>query len=351
MGTLLGTVAGRGCDMGLSLSLPVSLTLLTLLPPSQQACPGLYPHPSQCDKFYQCDSHSSYLFNCPQGTLFDVNIGVCNHKYLVKCQHESQTATRPTTSKPRPTTTLSQPSPPLLTQPPPPPPTTSTSQKPKPSTSSTTTTSSSTITEFTTSKEIISSSSETLLTDDNNIFIDLSRPSTTSSVDPITDINIPAESVTVIPPGTSGSTAAPAEPEWSVSVSSLYPCSQPGYYSEESSCSQFFVCKEVAPGLLSADRIFSCPDRYLFDPVTRLCQREAKVSCDVEETPNLFYSGLGLFTVKLQEEDLDTFFSQDLLLPGENPDSQYPSLPYVQPSLPYVVPPLRLYYPGLAPFF
>merc|ERR1711988_1602569 len=139
MGTLFGTVAGRGCDMVLSLSLPVSLTLLTLLPPSQQACPGLYPHPSQCDKFYQCDSHSSYLFNCPQGTLFDVNIGVCNHKYLVKCQHESQTATRPTTSKPRPTTT--QPSPP---------PTTSTSQKPKPSTSSTTTTSSSTITELTT---------------------------------------------------------------------------------------------------------------------------------------------------------------------------------------------------------
>ena len=92
--TLFGTVAGRGCDMVLSLSLPVCLTLLTLLPPSQQACPGLYPHPSQCDKFYQCDSHSSYLFNCPQGTLFDVNIGVCNHKYLVKCQHESQTATR-----------------------------------------------------------------------------------------------------------------------------------------------------------------------------------------------------------------------------------------------------------------
>merc|ERR1711936_104619 len=152
MGTLFGTVAGRGCDMVLSLSLRVSLTLLTLLPPSQQACPGLYPHPSQCDKFYQCDLHSSYLFNCPQGTLFDVNIGVCNHKYLVKCQHESQTAT------------LSQPSPPLLTQPPPPPPPTSTSQKPKPSTSSTTTTSSSTITELTTSKEIISSSSETLLT-------------------------------------------------------------------------------------------------------------------------------------------------------------------------------------------
>merc|ERR1711910_49535 len=190
MGTLFGTMAGRGCDMVLSLSLPVSLTLLTLLPPSQQSCPGLYPHPSQCDKFYQCDSHSSYLFNCPQGTLFDINIGVCNHKYLVKCQHESQTATRPTTSKPRPTTTLSQPSPPLLTQPPPPPPTTSTS--------STTTTSSSTITEFTTSKEIISSFSETLLTDDNNIFIDLSRPSTTSSVEPITDIDIPAESVTVI---------------------------------------------------------------------------------------------------------------------------------------------------------
>merc|ERR1739848_84392 len=72
------------------------------------------------------------------------------------------------------------------------------------------------------------------------------------------DMNLPSDNM----PGTK------PDPQWSVSLSSLYPCSQPGYYREDSSCQQFYVCKEVAPGLLSADRIFSCPDRYLFDPVT-----------------------------------------------------------------------------------
>ena len=45
-------------------------------------------------------------------------------------------------------------------------------------------------------------------------------------------------------------------PQYNVSPTSLYPCVQPGYYSEESSCSEFYVCKEVAPGVLSAEKIF-----------------------------------------------------------------------------------------------
>ena len=45
------------------------------------------------------------------------------------------------------------------------------------------------------------------------------------------------------------------ESNFSVSSSSLYPCSEPGYFTMASSCAQFFVCKEVAPGVLSADRI------------------------------------------------------------------------------------------------
>jgi len=131
-----------------------------------------------------------------------------------------------------------------------------------------------------------------------------------------------------------------------VSVSSLYPCSQPGYYSEETSCSQFYVCKEVAPGLLSADRIFSCPDRYLFDPATRLCQREEKVSCDLEETPDLFYSGFNLFVVKLTEEDLDKFFRQDLRLARKKNANRYnlPLLPHYQQHHQA----LQWFYPGLA---
>ena len=91
--------------------------------------------------------------------------------------------------------------------------------------------------------------------------------------------------------------------------------------------------------IFSQRECLSCPDRYLFDPLTRLCQREAKVSCDLEESPNLFYSGLSLFVVKLTEEDLETFFSQDLRLSRET----LPLLPYYQ-----LHQPLQWLYPGLA---
>ena len=97
--------------------------------------------------------------------------------------------------------------------------------------------------------------------------------------------------------------------------------------------------------IFSQRECLSCPDRYLFDPVTRLCQREAKVSCDLEESPNLFYSGLSLFVVKLAEEDLETFFSQDLRLPGEKEASRY-NLPLL--SFYHHQQPLQWIYPGLA---
>ena len=82
--------------------------------------------------------------------------------------------------------------------------------------------------------------------------------STSSSSEVVTDLNLPSDFAPVTRPESVTSTPAPApsEPEFMVSVSSLYPCSQPGYYSEETSCSQFYVCKEVAPGVLSAERIF-----------------------------------------------------------------------------------------------
>merc|ERR1712107_930411 len=71
-------------------------------------CPGLYPHPSDCSLFYQCDSYRSYEFSCPAGTLFDSDLGLCNHEYLVTC-HPSQTSTTTTTSSsviyPQPSTT------------------------------------------------------------------------------------------------------------------------------------------------------------------------------------------------------------------------------------------------------
>merc|ERR1711953_513748 len=97
-----------------------------------------------------------------------------------------------------------------------------------------------------------------------------------------------------------------------VAADSIYPCPRPGYYSEEASCDNFYVCWEVRPGVLSAQRIFRCPDRYLFDPVTRLCQRAHKVSCTAPVNPLLLYSFRSALTTQLREDQLDQFFSQDL---------------------------------------
>ena len=41
-----------------------------------------------------------------------------------------------------------------------------------------------------------------------------------------------------------------------VAADSIYPCSRPGYYSEEASCNNFYVCREIRPGVLTAQRIF-----------------------------------------------------------------------------------------------
>ena len=41
-----------------------------------------------------------------------------------------------------------------------------------------------------------------------------------------------------------------------VAADSIYPCPRPGYYSEEASCDNFYVCREIRPGVLTAQRIF-----------------------------------------------------------------------------------------------
>ena len=77
---------------------------------------------------------------------------------------------------------------------------------------------------------------------------------------------------------------------------------------------------------MAAYRPFRCPDRYLFDPITRLCQvtfsplrfwlltlnfqREAKVECKA----NLFYSLSSRLAITLREDQLESFFSTPLTL-------------------------------------
>ncbi len=60
---------------------------------------------------------------------------------------------------------------------------------------------------------------------------------------------------------------------------SLYDCPAPGFYPAAASCHEFYVCQEVLPGKLLADTVYRCPRRYLFDEVTRRCQRESRVTC------------------------------------------------------------------------
>jgi len=133
--------------------------------------------------------------------------------------------------------------------------------------------------------------------------------------------------------------------QYLVSPTSLYPCSTPGYFSEETSCDNFYVCKEITPGVLSAERVFRCPDRYLFDPITQLCQRAHKVTCDTSLNPILLYKFRSSLVFQIKEDDLESFFSQDLTLRSSNKArNSFNNQHYFTPHLSY---PFLIHY---APF-
>jgi len=124
-----------------------------------------------------------------------------------------------------------------------------------------------------------------------------------------------------------------------VAAGSAYPCPSPGYFTLTGSCTEFWVCKEVGPGLLSAERPFRCPKRYLFDPITRLCQREAKVECQ----PSLFYSLASRLAIPLREDQLEAFFSSPLTLASST--SSVSAISKQHPRLPILPSPLPLFSP------
>ena len=57
-------------------------------------------------------------------------------------------------------------------------------------------------------------------------------------------------------PSTTPEVETQEESQYELDPGSIYPCSQPGYFTEQSSCSNFYVCREVRPGVLTAERIF-----------------------------------------------------------------------------------------------
>jgi len=48
------------------------------------------PYPNDCSKFIHCDTFHAFIKQCPEGTLFDNNIKICNYEHLVICPYISK---------------------------------------------------------------------------------------------------------------------------------------------------------------------------------------------------------------------------------------------------------------------
>ncbi|CAH2988058.1 unnamed protein product, partial [Chilo suppressalis] len=59
----------------------------------------LLPHEHDCAKFYACDHGRKILRDCAQGTLFDVQLQVCNFPHLVNCNATATTTVKTTSSE------------------------------------------------------------------------------------------------------------------------------------------------------------------------------------------------------------------------------------------------------------
>ncbi|XP_037068253.1 peritrophin-1-like isoform X1 [Pollicipes pollicipes] len=58
-------------------------------PPRDAAFPVYFRDSDDCAVFYQCSNGAAYKFDCPQGTLFDTNLNVCNWPAAVDCDDGS----------------------------------------------------------------------------------------------------------------------------------------------------------------------------------------------------------------------------------------------------------------------
>merc|ERR1712106_366590 len=317
---ILKVESATSCSM---MSLPTTLKLLPILllmnpTTTKFSCPGagFYADPLSCISFYRClDRQTSYKYQCPSGTRYDPRLRNCNHEASAPpCQSEqaSISTTNPTTA---------------------------------PATTKRTTTAATTIPTTTTSIAKTTTRKSTT----RNPFI-IIRPSyatqrpksttksstnirtTTVRITTSNEIKVPSfppPLSTPIPEKVSTSNRPPnlivtkkplPSRNYTVSPISLYACSQPDFYPDESSCEQFYTCRETSPGVLSADRIFRCPEKYLFDSKTHLCQAENKVFCLKNKSePFLFYTVLNALVVQLKEDQLEQFFSSRLQLPIPRP--------------------------------
>ena len=106
------------------------------------------------------------------------------------------------------------------------------------------------------------------------------------------------------------------EIKYEVLPGSLYDCKKPGYYPFESNCIEFYVCLEVLPNVLFAEQLYRCPKRYLFDDVTRRCQKEEKVTCIKPNFNSILSTHAKETVLVVAERFIDNFFSTSLTYKG-----------------------------------
>ena len=106
------------------------------------------------------------------------------------------------------------------------------------------------------------------------------------------------------------------EIKYEVLPGSLYDCKKPGYYPFESNCIEFYVCLEVLPNVLFAEQLYRCPKRYLFDDVTRRCQKEEKVTCIKPSFNSILSTHAKETVLVVAEQFIDNFFSTSLKYRG-----------------------------------
>jgi len=278
--------------------------------------PGYFQDPTSCTAFYRCmDNNMSYKYICPLGTRYDPSVSNCNHDALAPpCKIGATVAATPgpaqspdqDTPGGNPLIDIDIPTDvqPAITPPP--------------------------------SVDHVETSSSMPPT--------LPQPAgDTAVIDSDASGSPSGEAAVAQETATTGSSSGDKEDSedsaYVVSPSSLFACPEPGFFAEPSSCQDFYTCREISPGVLSAERLFRCPARYRFDPVTRLCQRQEKVECSI--TPSLFYSYTSAHVSQLAESQLDSFFQQPLRyrgalqLPSSYPrlaTSTYPQIHYQHPS-------------------
>ena len=72
---------------------------------------GFYPHPTDCQKYYQCGHGTPYEYTCPSGTLWNDDIKNCDWAANVQCTSGpgsvTTTASPLSTQQPQSTTTSS----------------------------------------------------------------------------------------------------------------------------------------------------------------------------------------------------------------------------------------------------